>query len=222
MTTLTTADVILESATTAQAVADENLERRAATGSNAAAAAATPEGSRWAIAAPGVDISGEWSLVVTDEFKKEYDKYLEKLRQPWMVRSVALSIIGMTTEETKQTEDGRSLVVRGKNVRGIWDRTFVASGADVENAEYTPLLVEVLTADSVKVQAESWWENKGTVHVSWLRDIDKYGGGSFESRRYLEEDGTIYVCESTFFPDDKERKAAQITWRFRRQEGSTL
>jgi hypothetical protein len=32
-----------------------------------------PVGDRWAIASPGVNLSGEWKLIVTDEFKNHYD-----------------------------------------------------------------------------------------------------------------------------------------------------
>jgi hypothetical protein len=168
-----------------------------------------PRGSRWAVAAPGVDLSGDWELIVTDDFRKDYDHYLAALGQPLLVRTVALSIIGRTTEETKQADDGKSLLIRGKNVRGVWDRTLVASGADA------PLKIPVMTADSEKVEAESWWEEAGSVHVSWLRGVTKYGGGCFESRRYLDDD--IFVCEGSFHPNDEMKEPSSITWRFRRQ-----
>lgn len=196
-----------------------------------------PKGKRWATAAPGVDLSGNWELIVNDAFKEEYDLYLADLGQPYLVRSVAVGIIGLTTEETKQMEDGKSLLIRGQNVRGIWDRTLVASGAEVGIDDFKPLRIPVvsssvntlhlflaaahiskiqMTADSEQVEAESWWEEKGRVHVSWLRGVRKYGGGSFESRRYL--DGDEYVCESTFHPDNAEQLPNKICWRFRRQK----
>jgi hypothetical protein len=170
-----------------------------------------PRGNRWAVAAPGVDLSGDWELIVTDDFRKDYDHYLAALGQPLLVRTVALSIIGQTTEETKQADDGKSLLIRGKNVRGVWDRTLVASGADA------PLKIPVMTADSETVEAESWWEEAGSVHVSWLRGVTKYGGGCFESRRYLDDDKDIFVCEGSFHPNDERKEPSSITWRFRRQ-----
>ena len=179
-----------------------------------------PVGDRWAIASPGVDLSGDWELIVTDDFKRDYDNYLEQLGQPLLVRSVALGIIGLTTEETRQADNGKSLLIRGKNVRGVWDRTLVASGTTPGAESYTPLRVPIMTADSEQVVAEAWWENEGTVHVSWLRGVAKYGGGEFESRRYLQDDGNVYVCETTFHRDDKSKEPVRIVWRFRRQQKS--
>ena len=175
-----------------------------------------PKGNRWAVAAPGVDLSGQWSLIVTDEFKRDYVRYLEGLKQPFIVRSVAVGLLSMTTDECIQTDNGRSLLIRGRNVRGIWDRTLIASGTEAGIDDYTPLSVPIMSAESEQVQAESWWENKGTVHVSWLRGVQLYGGGDFESRRYLEDDGQVYVCESTFHRQgpDKDDEGVKVTWRF--------
>ena len=179
----------------------------------------TPKGDRWAVAASGVDLTGDWSLIVTDEFKREYDRYLEGLNQPFIVRSVAVGLLSMTTDECIQTDSGRSLLIRGRNVRGIWDRTLIASGTEVGVDDYTPLSVPIMSAESEQVQAESWWEDKGSVHVSWLRGVQLYGGGDFESRRYLEDDGQVYVCESIFHRQgaDKDDDSVKVTWRFRRQ-----
>ena len=38
-----------------------------------------PVGDRWAIAAPGVDLTGKWKLIITEQFKKEYDEFSESL-----------------------------------------------------------------------------------------------------------------------------------------------
>jgi hypothetical protein len=181
-----------------------------------------PVGDRWALSAPDVDLTGQWELIVDDEFRKQYDNYLTRLDQPLLVRSVALSIIGQTKEETVQTDHGRSLLIRGKNVRGIWDRTLVASGTDGQSEDkddYSPLHIPIMSADSEQVQAESWWEDNGQVHISWLRGVTKYGGGAFESRRYLTDDGNVYVCESVFYPNNKKKDPNPITWKFRRQGG---
>jgi hypothetical protein len=175
-----------------------------------------PAGDRWALAAPGVDLSGEWTLVVNEDFRIAYDEYLKQLGQPFIVRSVALTIIALTSEVTHQTEEGRNLLIRGTNARGIWKRTLVASGTDSDNDEFTQLQVPIVTADDERVEAEAWWEEEGTVHRSWMRGLNKYGGGDFESRRYLEDGGKVLVCESTFRPREKDRKDASVTWRFLR------
>jgi hypothetical protein len=171
------------------------------------------EGDRWAVST--VDLSGEWEIVVSDEFKQQYDRYLALLGQPVLIRSVALSIVGLTTEETIQRDDGRELFIRGRNVRGCWERSLASSGADEWSPEYEARRAPIVTADSETVYSEAWWEEGGTVHRSWLRGVQKYGGGDFESRRYL--DGDELVCESTFHPAVSTREKASITWRFKRQ-----
>lgn len=197
---------------------------------------------KWAIAAPNVDLSGEWSLLVTDEFKKQYDNYLQLLDQPAFVRSVALSIVGMTIEETRQSHQGRNLFIRGRNARGVWERTLQttmdeSTNENNTNNAYKPTHYPIVTADNEQVIAETWWEAQGTKHRSWLRGVSKYGGGSFESLRYLEEptrrakDATsptsrqqqedVLVCESTFHPNDPAREKAKVTWRFQRRTSST-
>jgi hypothetical protein len=174
-----------------------------------------PVGDRWAVSAKNVDLSGDWELIVTEEFRKQYDKYLERLCQPKLVRSVAVGIVAQTTEKLLQSDQGRSLLVSGQNIRGTWTRTLIASGTDADHDTFTPLKVPITSADAEQVEAESWWENEGFVHVSWMRGVTKYGGGNFESRRYLEND--VYVCESTFYPNGTNKEPTRITWKFRRQ-----
>jgi hypothetical protein len=199
-------------------VVEDSLVEELITSKPIKSARSTPSGDRWAIAQDGVNLTGNWEVIVTDEFKEEYDNYLTNLGQPLLVRTFALGVIPFTTEEIKQSDNGRALLIRGKNLQGNWDRTLVSSGAEPGNDKYTPLHIPIITAESEQVEAESWWESKGTVHVSWLRNITKYGGGAFESRRYLEDDGDVYVCESTYYPDDKDREPCSITWRFKRIE----
>lgn len=176
--------------------------------------------TRTAVAAPDVDLSGNWSMIISESFKKDYDEYLKKLGQPLIVRSVALGIVGMTTEETIQTNKGRELQIRGKNARGMWERTlYTSQGAAKE--DYIPLVTDIVTADAETVSSEAWWEDGGRIHKSWLRGGSKYGGGDFESKRYLENDGKVLVCESVFHPNDKTREKAQVTWKFLR-DGAEL
>jgi hypothetical protein len=178
----------------------------------------TPVGDRWAISSPDVDLSGKWKLIVTDKFKVEYEEFLRSLGQPLIVRGAAVVLIGNTREETRQSDGGRSLYIRGVNANGIWERTLVASGTDCDASDYEPLMVPILTADAEKVVAESWWQDMGTTHVSWTRGVKKYGGGSFESKRYLENDGKVYVCESTFHPTDGQgRDESHLKWKFLRE-----
>lgn len=192
---------------------------------NISVASTTPEGDRWAVAAPGVDLSGRWELIVTDDFKVNYDKYLEGLGQPKIVRSVALSgpVIGKTMEELIQSDQGRSLEIRGKNIRGTWDRTLVASGSTETTPDFEPLVFSMKTVDQEMVEAEAWWEDEGKSHVSWMRGVTMYGGGSFYSRRYFEEkehedDETVYVCEGFFEFNDPNKPNNELTWRFRRMK----
>ncbi len=178
-----------------------------------------PRGNRWAISAPDIDLSATWKIVVSDEFKKDYDEYLKNLGQPSIVRSIAVSIVELTTEEVIQSDMGRSLSIKGKNLRGVWERTLVASGSDYDNhfdeKNEEHEFVDLITADKEKVKAEAWWENNGTVHRSYLRGGKKYGGGDFESKRYLEDDGNTLICESVFHPKEG-KEPAVIKWTFTR------
>eukprot|EP00550_Attheya_septentrionalis_P007752 CAMPEP_0198281996 /NCGR_PEP_ID=MMETSP1449-20131203/1870_1 /TAXON_ID=420275 /ORGANISM="Attheya septentrionalis, Strain CCMP2084" /LENGTH=492 /DNA_ID=CAMNT_0043978053 /DNA_START=106 /DNA_END=1581 /DNA_ORIENTATION=+ len=171
-----------------------------------------PVGDRWAIASPETDLSGKWKVIVSEEFKKEYDEFLQGLGQPMIVRTVALSIIGLTSEETEQGDEGRTFFIHGTNARGVWERTLVSSGADCESSTYHALHIPIVTADSEHIEAEAWWEKGGTVHRSWMRGGKKYGGGDFESLRYLEQDGDVYVCESIFHPSEEGRDQLSLTW----------
>jgi hypothetical protein len=176
-----------------------------------------PKGQRWAIASPDVDLSANWKIVVTDQFKEEYDQYLKSLGQPSLVRSIAVSIVELTTEEVIQSDMGRSVCIKGKNLRGVWERTLLSSGSDYESefheSDEEHDQIELVTADKEKVQAEAWWESSGTVHRSYLRGVKKYGGGDFESKRYLEDDGNTLVCESLFHPKNG-KEPATIKWTF--------
>lgn len=178
-----------------------------------------PNGQRWAIAAPNVDLTGNWKIFVDDSFKEQYDTYLKNLGQPSLVRSIAVSIVELTTEEVIQENEGRELSIKGKNLRGAWDRTLVASGSDYDydfhEDHHEHNQIDLITADKEKVKAEAWWEENGTVHRSYLRGVKKYGGGDFESRRYLEDDGNTLICESEFHPKGGESQAV-IKWTFKK------
>ncbi|KAL7477159.1 hypothetical protein ACHAW6_002971 [Cyclotella cf. meneghiniana] len=181
---------------------------------------------RWAMSAPDCDLSGSWTLIANDSFKAEYDAYLKQLGFNRITRGVACSLIARTTEITKQTKSGRELYLKGVNPKGAWERVLIASGypdfetnADrKEGKDYTHMKTSIKTADSENVDAEAWWEKRGTMHRSWLKGGTKYGGGDFESLRYLEEgsDGNVLVCESTFHPKDVTKKKAVVKWRFQR------
>jgi hypothetical protein len=178
--------------------------------------ATEPVGPRWALAAKTCNLSGVWRLIESEEFKSQYDKYLLSLGQPAIVRTVALSLIGFTREEIIQEEQGRKLTINGINPRGVWNRILISSGAEVSKPSFQPIQKEIYTADSEKVKAEAWWEGNGTIHKSWLRGGMKYGGGDFESSRYLASENVL-ICKSVFHPRDPKREKAQVTWRFQRE-----
>lgn len=134
-------------------------------------------------ATASVDFTGNWTLIVDDSFKSEYDSYLRKLGQPMLVRTVAMTVIGSTKEEAIQSEGGKQLFIRGMNVRGSWERTLEASETDAVGEEGGIHAVEghvlkpMVTADEEEVEVASWWENGGKVHRSWVVGGKKYGGG---------------------------------------------
>jgi hypothetical protein len=160
---------------------------------------------RWAMSAPNCDLSGSWTLIADESFKAEYDTYLKHLGFNRITRGVACSLIARTTEITKQSKGGRELYLKGINPKGAWERVLVASGFPdfethdeaKEGTDYTHMRTSIKTADAEDVDAEAWWEERGTVHRSWLRGGTKYGGGDFESLRYIEEGsgGNILVSQ---------------------------
>eukprot|EP00984_Skeletonema_dohrnii_P003219 scaffold1072_cov125-Skeletonema_dohrnii-CCMP3373.AAC.1 len=172
-------------------------------------------------ATASVDFTGNWTLLVDDSFKSEYDSYLRKLGQPMLVRTVAMTVIGSTKEEAIQSEGGKQLFIRGMNVRGSWERTLEASESDaVEEGMHAVeghVLKPMVTADEEEVEVASWWEDGGKVHRSWVVGGKKYGGGDFENKRYLSDNGNMLVCESTFHPSEEGREKATVTWRFLRE-----
>jgi len=133
-------------------------------------------------ATASVDFTGNWTLIVDDRFKSQYDSYLRKLGQPMLVRTVAMTVIGTTKEEAIQSDGGKQLFIRGTNVRGSWERTLEASESDavVEEGMHAVeghLLKPIVTADEEEVEVASWWEDGGKVHRSWVVGGKKYGGG---------------------------------------------
>lgn len=160
---------------------------------------------RWAMSAPDCDLSGSWTLIADDSFKTEYDTYLKQLVFSRITRGVACSLIARTTEITKQSRGGRELYLKGINPKGAWERVLVSSGypdfeTDGKQKDFTHLKTSIKTADAEVVEAEAWWEARGTLHRSWLRGGTKYGGGDFESLRYIEEGsgGNVLVSNMVY------------------------
>ena len=189
-----------------------------------------------------VDLTGNWTLLTDETFTSQYENYLRQLGQPMLVRTVAQTVIGSTKEETIQTDQGKMLYIRGMNVRGSWERTLQASEQIVDDDKLSSIttyhghpvvqgheLKPMTTADGESVSVASWWEEEGTVHHSWVVGGTRYGGGDFENKRYLSDNGNILVCESTFHPREdsksdgeektngQEREKACVTWRFLRE-----
>ena len=173
---------------------------------------------RWAQSDPIVDLSGSWTLIADDTFKKEYDLYLSDLGFNRIIRSVACSLISRTKEITKQSDNGRELYIKSINPKGAWERTLTASGfpdfgTKSNQTDYEHTKAKIKTAESEEVDAEAWWECQGTQHRSWLLGGKK---GDYESLRYLEDCGNVLVCESIFHPRDVTKKKARVRWRFQR------
>lgn len=171
--------------------------------------------TRWAIAREDFDLSGEWHLVVDDDFLKKYDSYLSALGQPALVRSVACSIVRFTKEEYSQSDHGRVIRIKGTNPRGIWTRDLVSSGACSSETSFEKIITTIKTADGEDVSCEAWWGHDRKTHKSWMRGGKKWGGGDFESTRYLDDDGYL-LCESVFHPSDPTREKSHITWKFKK------
>ena len=177
----------------------------------------SPMGDRWSICDPSVDLSGSYALAVDDEFYQEYEEYLTGLGIGYFIRKVALQVISQTSEIIEQTKDGKEMRIIGSNPKGKWDRTFISSGSDFATdvgEDFVHDQMEMKLANAEDVLGEAWWEEKGTVHRSFLRGGGAdYGGGDFESKRYFDENNT-YICESLFHPENDERKTLSVTWKF--------
>ena len=191
-----------------------------------------PIGDRWQLSHPSVNLSGQWELIVSNEWKKDYDVYLASMGYNIFLRKVALTVIQLTKEEIlhwnantptndcscdddvsneiASYEKERRLRILSTNPKGTWDRTYISSGAtnplgnhSSEPQEYQKIILPIKTANGDPGESECWWERNGTVHRSWIRNAPQ---GDYESLRYLEEgsEGNIYVCESYFYEKKNE------------------
>jgi hypothetical protein len=182
-----------------------------------------PEGTRWAISSNSTNLSGLWKPIVTPEFKKQYDEYLQNCSQPLWFRNLVSNVLGTTREQVQHDNNGRELVLSSKNPAGEWKRTLLASGSDMETTfgVLEPVYAIFQDPDKDSVQVESWWEHQGTVHKSILRGKPRLKGGEFETLRYLEAnvDGSarddIYVVESYFHPSPTRATTTSIGQKFR-------
>ena len=187
---------------------------------------------RWAVASNETDLSGVWKPIVTPKFREEYDEYLRQCGEGIIFRRTMLGAIGFLKEVIEQKDRGRELSITGTTPIGRWKRTLIASGYDrdvtdklpssIESTLFEPVYSTFQDPDGDKVNAESWWEDNGRVHKSWLRGKPRVLGAEFESTRYLLGDNNdVLVCESTFHPppnyDSNRFQPASLEWRFRRE-----
>lgn len=175
-----------------------------------------PSLDRSATAASHVDLSGTWRPIVTPAFKVKYDEYLQNCSQSFFYRKVIVNGIALQKEIILQ--DGPNLQIVASNPAGNWNRTLVASGSHTN-----PILVNLQDPDGDTVQVESWWEENGTVHRSWLRNKPRLLGGAFETLRYLSpDDPNVLLCDSIFHPSpsstaSKGFQYGRVLWKFRRE-----
>mmetsp|Transcript_2509 Transcript_2509/g.5463 ORF Transcript_2509/g.5463 Transcript_2509/m.5463 type:complete len:345 (+) Transcript_2509:131-1165(+) len=196
-----------------------------------------PKGPRWAMAHPDVDLSGTWKPIITADFLKQYDEYLEGCGTSYFFRQLCLKFCSMTRETITQKEEGRILELDGQTPAGSWKRSLISSGAESSyNDDYDVEYSEFLDPDKERVQVEAWWEERGSVHKSILRNKRTVEGGEFETLRYLNnntgcnattvsddarssEQPTL-VTESIFRPGDsstdKKFKPTSIRWEYKR------
>eukprot|EP00980_Cylindrotheca_fusiformis_P028465 scaffold22602_cov154-Cylindrotheca_fusiformis.AAC.5 len=137
--------------------------------------------------AEDVDFSGIWRPIVNSDFKDRYDDYLKNCSQSFMFRKVIVNGISTQKETFRHLDGGENLQIIASNPVGNWNRTLVAS------TESSPKNVTIKDPDGDKVQVESWWEQDGRVHKSWLREKPRVKGGEFETARYMESDDVLYL-----------------------------
>lgn len=198
-----------------------------------------PEGSRWEVAHPDIDLSGTWRPIITPEFLKKYDEYLTHCGSSYLFRQLCLKFCSTTRETITQQDDGRILEIDGRTPAGNWKRSLISSGASATSPQFQVAYAEFLDPDKERVQVEAWWEKDGSVHHSILRNKPSVGGGEFDTLRYLsscdntssvnndgvtEPNKVILVTESTFHPSSEHLnnpssskfKPAHIRWEYTR------
>lgn len=148
------------------------------------------------------NLNGDYTVLITPELKRDYDLYLQAFQQSGLFRTVAVQVLSMTKETLIQNDNGIEFTIIGTNPRGVWKRSLYSCNSKSNNSndsnnpkEYTPYYTTIQNAGGADVEAECWWEDNGTTHVSWVRNAKE---GDFLSRRYLNEEGH-YICESSFF-----------------------
>jgi hypothetical protein len=87
-----------------------------------------PSGPRWAVSHPKIDLSGTWKPIITADFLKQYDEYLENCGTTYFFRQLCLKFCTMTRETITQLDNGRTLELFGKTPAGSWRRSLISSG----------------------------------------------------------------------------------------------
>lgn len=131
-----------------------------------------------------------------------------------MFRKVVVNGIAYQKEVIRQLHDGNHLEIVATNPAGNWNRTLIASD------ELNPFNVTITDPDGDQVQLESWWEDGGTRHKSFLRGKPNVNGGMFETIRFLESDD-ILICDSSFHPSPSTTpkfKHGRVIWKFQRYQ----
>jgi len=111
--------------TTKEAINTYSVNTEQETSANLAQSYVMLDNMRWAMSSDEVDLTGKWYLLEDEGFKEEYDEYLKALGQPSIVRAVALTLIGLTREETIQEDRGRTLIISGVNLEELELKAFI-------------------------------------------------------------------------------------------------
>ena len=175
-------------------------------------AATTSTTARSALPATDVDLSGIWKPIITPQFIRDYDRYLQHCGEGLFFRKALLAAMGLAHEVYQQ--EGTQLSITSKSAVTSWQRVLVSS-SDASD----PVISWFRDPDGDTVHVEAWWQADGTVHTSRLRGKPRVHGGTFVSQRYLESPDVL-ICESTFHPaaDAGLRfHPDHVVWRFQRQ-----
>lgn len=184
-----------------------------------------PTTQRWAVAANTTDLSGTWKPIITPTFRQEYDNYLIHCGEGILFRRAMMGAIGFSREVIEQLDGGRELAITGTTPIGSWKRILIASGhspnEDSRESLFEPVFSSFQDPDGDRVTVESWWEDEGHKHKSWLRGKPRVLGGVFETTRYLENGSNSLICESIFHPPpghDDRFEEARVEWKFERSK----
>jgi hypothetical protein len=178
-----------------------------------------------------VDFTGKWKPIVTKEFLKSYDVFLQACGESYWMRKLLVNAVSMQSHHIRQFDQGRRLELVDMHPMASWNRSLVTSGVNPhshENVSYQEVVNELVDPQGDALQVVAYWCDDGTVHKSLLQSSKPHlKGASLESNRRLElldtdnsSFNSILVAEAVFHPpspddgDSSKLRHASLVWKY--------